>query len=64
MLAAPELVVAELVEVFDQVEIAPELQHRMLADGMMRGEEGAEAEPGHVELLIVGEGCCGCRGRR
>jgi hypothetical protein len=43
VLAAPELVVSELVELRDQVEIAPELQHRMLADGMVRGQERAES---------------------
>ena len=42
MLAAPEFVVAELVQLLDEIEIAAELQHRMLADRMMRGEEGAE----------------------
>jgi hypothetical protein len=43
MLAAPELVVSEPVEVLDQVEIAAELEHRMLADGVVGGEERAEA---------------------
>jgi hypothetical protein len=47
MLAAPELVVAELVQVLDEVQIAAELQHRMLADRVMGGEERAEAETGH-----------------
>jgi hypothetical protein len=41
---APEFAVTEPVEMFDQVEIAAELQHRMLADWMMRGEEGAEIQ--------------------
>jgi hypothetical protein len=44
---APEFVVAELVKALDEIEIAAELQHRMLADGMMRGEECAEAETWH-----------------
>ena len=43
VLAAPEFVVAEFVQQLDEIEIAAELQHRVLADGMMRGEEGAEA---------------------
>ena len=47
VLAAPEFVVAELVQVLDEIEIAAELQHRMLADRMVRGEEGAEAETWH-----------------
>ena len=48
VLAAPEFVVAEPVELLDEVEIAAELQHRMLADRMMRGEEGAEIQTRHV----------------
>ena len=47
MFTAPEFVVAELVQALDEIEIAAELQHRMLADRMMRGEEGAEAETWH-----------------
>ena len=43
MLAAPELVVPELVQVLDEVEIAAELQHRMLPDGVVGGEERAKA---------------------
>src|SRR5215475_5511765 len=43
MLAAPELLVAELVQLLDEVEIATELEHRMLADRMVRSEERAEA---------------------
>jgi hypothetical protein len=35
----------------DQVEVAAELQHRVLADRMMRGEKGAETETGHERLL-------------
>ena len=53
VLAAPELVVAEPVEVLDEVEIAAELQHRVLADRMMRGEEGAEAQTGHEQVSWV-----------
>ena len=39
MLAAPELVEAELVEVLGEVEVAAELQHRVLADRVVRREE-------------------------
>jgi len=48
--AAPELVIAEPVELLDEVEIAAELQQRMLADRMMRGEEGAEFQTRHRGL--------------
>jgi hypothetical protein len=58
MLAAPELVIAERVELFDEIEIATELQHRMLADRMMRGEEGSEFEARHglfsPEFIVLG----------
>jgi hypothetical protein len=47
MLAAPELVVTERVELLDQIEVAAELQHRMLADRMMWGEEGSEFQARH-----------------
>jgi hypothetical protein len=30
-----------------QIEVAAELQHRMLADRMMRGEEGSEFQARH-----------------
>jgi hypothetical protein len=43
MLAAPEFVVTQLVQELDEVEIAAELQHRMFADRVVWGEEGAEA---------------------
>ena len=45
--AAPELVVAETVEMLHEVEIAAELQHRMLAHRMMRSEKGAEIQTRH-----------------
>ena len=44
VLAAPELVVAEVVEVRGKLEIALELQRRALAERMMWGEERAEPE--------------------
>ena len=56
MLAAPEFVIAEVVELLHEIEIATELQHRMLAERMMRGEEGSEFEARHdVSLNGV---CC------
>src|SRR4029078_6944928 len=53
MLAAPELIVAERIQLLDQIEIAAELQHRMLADRMMRGEEGSEFEARHGGSLRI-----------
>ena len=47
VLAAPELVVAEPVEVRDEVEVALELQRRVLADRVMGREKGAELETLH-----------------
>jgi hypothetical protein len=43
VLTAPELIVPEPVQVLDEVEIPPELQHRMLADGMVGREERTKA---------------------
>ena len=42
MLAAPELVVAEVVEVGGELEIALELQRRVLAERVVWREERAE----------------------
>src|SRR5690242_4685102 len=53
VLAAPELVIAELVELLDEVEVPAELQHRMLANRMMRGKEGAEFQTWHHGSPIV-----------
>ena len=50
MLAAPELVEAELVEVLHELDVAAELQHRVFADRVMGGEECAETEPRHAGL--------------
>src|SRR5579871_66751 len=47
VLAAPELVIAEIVELLDEIEVAAELQQRVLAEGMMRGEEGSEFQTRH-----------------
>src|SRR5215468_5007977 len=51
MLAAPEFVIAELVELLDKSEVAAELQHRMLAERVMRGEEGSELQARHGSSL-------------
>src|SRR5258705_3025017 len=48
VLAAPEFVVAERIELLDEVEVAAELQHRTLADRVMRGEESSEFEARHL----------------
>src|SRR5258705_10701379 len=50
VLAAPELVITQRVELLDEIEVAAELQHRMLADRMMRGEESTELEARHGVL--------------
>src|SRR6266851_7433044 len=50
VLAAPEFVVAERIELLDEIEVAAELQHRMLANRVMRGEEGSEFEARHLFL--------------
>ena len=47
MLAAPEFVVPKLVQALNEVEVAAELQHRMLADGMVGGEKRAEVQTWH-----------------
>src|SRR4051794_32915086 len=47
VLPAPEFVIAEFVELLDKRKVAAELQHWMLADRMMRGEEGSELQAGH-----------------
>src|ERR1700687_582881 len=59
MFAAPELIVAERIDLLDKIEVAAELQHRMLADRVMRGEEGSEFEACHGFLsgrllLLIG----------
>ena len=50
MLAAPELIIAKRIELLDQIEIAPELKHRMLPDGVMRGKESSELQARHGVL--------------
>lgn len=51
MLAAPELVEAEPIEVLGEVDVALELQRRMLAGGVMWGEERSEAQAGHAAMV-------------
>jgi len=50
VLAAPEFVIAERIELLDEVEVAAELQHRVLADRMMRGEKGSKFQARHLFL--------------
>ena len=47
VLATPELVEAEAVEMFGEVDVALELQGGVLARGVVRSEEGTEAQAGH-----------------
>jgi hypothetical protein len=51
MLAAPELVVAQPVEMGDEIQIALELQRGILPDGMVRRQESAEFDAVHRQLL-------------
>ena len=46
-------------DLLDKIKVAAELQHRMLADGVMRGEEGSEFKACHGFLsgrllLLIG----------
>ena len=57
VLADPGLVVAEPVEVRDQLEVALERQGRVLAGRMERREEHPEAQPAHcLSPLVDGDG--------
>ncbi len=51
MFAAPELVETETVEMLGEVDVALELQCRMLTGGVMRGEERSEAQAGHAAMV-------------
>ena len=57
VLAAPELVIAERVDLLDEVEVAAELEQRILADRVMRGEKGSEFQACHggfsPDLLLL-----------
>jgi hypothetical protein len=50
MLAAPEFVIAELVQLLDEIEVTAELQRGMLADRMMRGQKGSEFNACHDDF--------------
>ncbi len=65
MFTAPELVEAETVEVFREVDVALELQRGMLTGRVMGSEEGAETHAGHDVMVGSGEiaaptGPCRC----
>src|SRR3954453_9611308 len=47
MLAAPEFNIAESIELRHEVQVAPELKHRMFADRMMRGDKCSEFHTRH-----------------
>src|SRR5262249_56269234 len=50
MLAAPELLVPEPVQVLHQVEVTAELEHRVLTDRVMGREEGTEVQTRHGQI--------------
>ena len=51
MLAAPEFVVAEAIELRDEVEVALELEHGVLTERMVWRQKGAELETVHNRVL-------------
>ena len=51
MLAAPELVEAEPIEVFGEVDVALELQRRVFTGRMVGGEERSETQAGHAAMV-------------
>jgi hypothetical protein len=53
MLAAPEFIESQPVEMLGQVQIALELQSRVLADRMMRCQECAETDTRHQSFSLV-----------
>src|SRR6185437_16825312 len=53
MLAAPELVEPQPVEMLDEPQIALKLESRVLADRMMRRQECAETDTRHQESSLV-----------
>ncbi len=54
MLAAPELVETEPVEVGRELDVTLEQQRRVLAGRVVGGEEGTELDPWHREILRIG----------
>ena len=53
MFTAPELVVSEVLQVFDKFQVALELQDRTLADGMVWCKERTEAQVSHIHSLGI-----------
>ena len=51
VLPAPEFVVAELVELLDQRDVAPELEHRVFADRVVQTRALYGDEPLVAEIL-------------
>ena len=49
--AAPELVEAEPIEVFGEVDVALELQRRVFPGGVVGGEERSETQAGHPAMV-------------
>jgi hypothetical protein len=47
VLAAPELVLTQPIELFDQVDVALELQGGVLTDRVVRRKEGAKFHAAH-----------------
>ena len=52
MFTAPELVEAEAVEVNGEVDVTLELEHRVLAQRVVRCEERAETHACHIDLHL------------
>ncbi len=64
MFSAPKLVKSQRVEVGGKLEIALELQCRVLAHGVMRREKGSEFDAGCRHLHIVCHSCAYCASLR
>jgi hypothetical protein len=65
VLATPELVESEAVEVRGELDVALELQRGVFPGRVVRGEKGAEAETGHAAMvrsaeIVVATGRCAC----
>ena len=54
VLAAPEFVVTQLVQELDEVEIAPELQHRMFPTGWCGARKAPKRSRGMRWMLLSG----------
>ena len=55
VLTAPEFVVAKFIQMLDQIDVAAKLQHRMLADRVMRSEEGAGVVNRRMTFECIGD---------